>query len=487
MLVGLVLPAYMIRKLGQEAYGVWVLTFSLIDFAWIVDLGTGTAVQMYAARHHARRATGKLNELVNTGLVCCAVLAALVLAAVVALAPKVPDFFHVPEVFRRDAMVLFLLVGGSFAHSEVLRVFNASLEGLQRFDLVNMLRVTVMAVRATVCMGLLYWGAGLVALGVVTALSEAATYWLYYLAFRRLQPEFRFSTRLVKRAVFKELVGYVRHSAVAGISGVLAGFSAPVIIARYRPISEVGYFGIVSRIVQQFAVLADRASTVTASRTAHLSELGQRERIVSLSVYANRYMLCLFLPVASLLLLYGREIIALWINPETAERCMPLVPVIVLGTMFARAGQSASGAMLFGLAKHQWYSWAMLAEAGLSIGMSLVLVRDGGMVAVAYVFFGLMAVNRGLFTPWLLCRHTGANWGAYMWGVYGRPILVTAPVFGLAYWLKPRWLPGQHWGELVAAGVLVGGCFLVLAVRFCLTQEHRRQAWGWLAQRLPKS
>ena len=51
-------------------------------------------------------------------------------------------------------------------------------------------------------------------------------------------------------------------------------------------------------------------------------------------------------------------------------------------------------------------------------------------------------LNRGFFTPWLLCRHLGAPLGSYLRAIYVRPVVTALPVLGAVYWLKPM-LPGH--------------------------------------------
>src|SRR5450432_4474773 len=43
--IGLLLSPYIIRKLGPERYGIWVLVFSLVEYLWFFDLGFNTSVR----------------------------------------------------------------------------------------------------------------------------------------------------------------------------------------------------------------------------------------------------------------------------------------------------------------------------------------------------------------------------------------------------------------------------------------------------------
>src|SRR5437879_4821627 len=68
LIVGLVLSRYIVRKLGAERYGIWVLVFSILDYFWFFDLGLNTAVTNFCARYLATREPEKINEVINTAL-----------------------------------------------------------------------------------------------------------------------------------------------------------------------------------------------------------------------------------------------------------------------------------------------------------------------------------------------------------------------------------------------------------------------------------
>ena len=43
LVTGFLLSPYLIRKLGPEGYGIWALSFSLVEYYWLLDLGFRSA------------------------------------------------------------------------------------------------------------------------------------------------------------------------------------------------------------------------------------------------------------------------------------------------------------------------------------------------------------------------------------------------------------------------------------------------------------
>ena len=53
ILVGVFLSPYIVHRLGDEAYGVWVLIFSLTGYYGLFDLGIRSSIVRYVAKYSA--------------------------------------------------------------------------------------------------------------------------------------------------------------------------------------------------------------------------------------------------------------------------------------------------------------------------------------------------------------------------------------------------------------------------------------------------
>jgi O-antigen/teichoic acid export membrane protein len=473
--IAVVLPRYMIRKLGDETYGIWILAFSLIEYTWLFDFGLTPAVQYYTAVYHAKNDRQRFNEVVNTSFFFFSILALLMCLAVAAVHTKVPLLFRVPADRQHDFAMLFLMVGIGFANAQWLRVFGSCLEGLQRFDVSNRIRMAAVLLRAILTFLLLYLEAGLLSIGLVTVGCQMLTYWLYYASFRKVHPGFEFRRDSIKLSVLKALLGYSGYALVAGVSSVTLNVGPPTLVGLFRPVAEVGYYNIAYRLTQQFMALVERGVAVVSPKAAELSAIGGAEGIAVLSVHANRYGVMAFLPVTIMLLLYGQQVVGLWIDAATAAKAGPLIPFFALAALFAQAGQGATAAMLFGLNRHKWYSWGLLGEVVLGTVGSLFLVKSHGMLAVCTLFSLLMLINRGIFAPVLICRYTNKSVTSFLSYIFARPLAAAAVTMGAGYLLKTTVWPGRTWGELIAACLTIGMAYAALAFFYCVPKAHRER------------
>ena len=161
--------------------------------------------------------------------------------------------------------------------------------------------------------------------------------------------------------------------------------------------------------------------------------------------------------------------------------------VMAAASAFAIAGQQNSSAILYGLGSHRLFSRGLVAEAVVGMALMIWALPIYGLFGVAVISAGLMSINRGLFTPWLICQRLSLSFVTYMTGIYARPLAVAVPVIGLAWALGRAGLDGSSWGELITLGLLLTPVYYGLAFLFALLPEHRREFKAWAGARMAQA
>src|SRR5437016_14554383 len=66
--VGIFLSPFILHRLGDEAFGIWVLIFSVTGYYGLFDLGIRSSIIRYVAKYTATDDQDQLNRLVNTAM-----------------------------------------------------------------------------------------------------------------------------------------------------------------------------------------------------------------------------------------------------------------------------------------------------------------------------------------------------------------------------------------------------------------------------------
>ena len=68
VLVGIFLSPFILHRLGDAAYGIWVLIFSVTGYYGLFDLGIRSSIIRYVSKYTATGDKEKLAQFVNTAL-----------------------------------------------------------------------------------------------------------------------------------------------------------------------------------------------------------------------------------------------------------------------------------------------------------------------------------------------------------------------------------------------------------------------------------
>jgi O-antigen/teichoic acid export membrane protein len=483
LITGFLLSPYLFRKLGPEGYGIWALAFSLVEYYWLLDLGVRSATAKYVAHYWATEEPGKVSEVMSTAVSYSCLIALLMLGLVALAVPYMEMFFHISARYHESFRQLLMLTTLSWCLGVVFNLFSAAVEAVQRFDVTNRIAIITTGFRAVVWTGTLYLGYGIVALGIVTVLSQCIMYALNYYYFRKVLPACRISLKLAGGAMLKQMWRFGIHTFVQTVSTMGLNQGPPILIAHFLPTEFVGFYNLPVRLLQYTVEFIGRLGVVTNVNAAELSARGESQRLNKLAVYTNRYCLVIFMPLAILLWTHGNQFFRIWIGSEGAKQAAPLLPILLIGYVLAIVAQFSSSMLLVGLGKHQRYAKGLFVEAILAVTILWFVVPRWGIIGAAWTCSVLMILNRGFFAPWLVSKTLSLSFGRYMGAIYVRPLLAAAPVLAVAYLLRATLLTGANLLQLFAAGAIIGGLYYSLAFPFCMDREHRALVWAWLARK----
>src|SRR5271157_708182 len=92
--VGIFLSPYILHRLGDTAFGLWILIFSATGYYGLFDLGIRSSIVRYVAKYSATGEQEELNRLVNSALFSYSGI------GILAMAITVVTSFYVTAIFR---------------------------------------------------------------------------------------------------------------------------------------------------------------------------------------------------------------------------------------------------------------------------------------------------------------------------------------------------------------------------------------------------
>src|SRR5580692_1665821 len=130
VLIGVFLSPFILHRLGDAAFGIWVLIFSVTGYYGVFDLGIRSSVVRFVSKFSATKDIESLARVINTSLFAYAIIGAVAMLLTLLGVYFVDSIFKIPRDFLGTARWVFLIAGTSIALGFPLGVFGGALEGL---------------------------------------------------------------------------------------------------------------------------------------------------------------------------------------------------------------------------------------------------------------------------------------------------------------------------------------------------------------------
>jgi len=452
--VGFFLSPFILHRLGDDAFSLWVLIFSLTGYYGLLDLGIRSSIVRYVAKFTATQDQDKLQDFLSTSVAFYAVvsLLALLLTGV--------GFFHLQSLFRitpgflGSARLLFALAGAGVALSFPLTVFAAVLEGLQKFAWLHLSQVGLTLFRGLFILIVLTRGGGLVAIGAITVGMNFLGYLIFlWMALRALPV--RLSTRYVSGHAFWQMLSYSAFAFVILLAEKLRFQSDPILIGALLSSSSIAYFSIASKLVEYSTSAVRSMAVIFTPMSSQLHAAGDTRRLRQTLVAGNRACALIIFPLCLILVVLGRSIIEAWVGARYLSSYSVLVLLAVPKTLYL--AQSTSTRILLGIGRHRALAAVLLLEGGVNFALTILLLPRFGIIGAALGTAIPLTLTSVLFLPWHACRELDIPLGNFLKQAYKLPLTLCAPFAAVLLLMKQNF-PTHHDGSLViqiaSAGML---------------------------------
>jgi O-antigen/teichoic acid export membrane protein len=432
MLAGFIVAPYLVHQLGDAGYGLWILIASMTGYFGLLDLGVRGSVGRYIAFYRARGEQEGVNQVLSTAVAILLGVGVLALIATAAAVPLFHRLFDVPIEQQNAATWAIIIVGINLALTFPVSVFDGVLWGHERFDLLNMIDIPTAIIRTALSFLLVHGPEDLTSLALLTLGTTLANELAkVYLSFR-ISPGLRVNRLHVRKQSAAQLYGYGLWHFLLSVSRQVNLQVAPLLVGSLLTVAVVTPFSIAARLIGyagQFIVSATGVFTPVAT-ALHAKEehAGQKKLFITGGQWCTAFALYMCI----LLVLLGRPLMALWIDPDMATGAILLLVILTAGE-FLPISQWLTYSMILGMAKHRLSAIVNLAEGLVAVVAAILLVRPMGVVGVCIAFAVAGFICRGVFQVVYGCYLIKVPLSQYLVEAMLRPVLAAVIPTALLY------------------------------------------------------
>lgn len=467
-IVAFFLTPFILHRLGDSGYGLWVLVSAFTGYYGILDFGLRSAILRYVARYAAVEDWENLGRVLTTTLAAYAVIAVVIVFVTIVAAWKFELLFHVPSNWTNSAKLLVLVFGIGSAVGVPLGAFAGILEGLQQFAWINIVQVISSALRALLIVVFLSEGYGLVTLALITVGLNLAGSLVYVTVTFHICPQLTVRSSYAQLSTFQTLVGFGVVVFWIGIAQQFRFQTDAIVIGGFVSVQAISLFAIAGKLVAYTTEAVQVTAQVFTPMFSHYDATDNLDQLRRTLVVGNRYSSFVMLPLAAILLVLGRSIIRVWVGPAYLSSYTVLAILTVPTTLYLV--QAASTKVLYGMARHRPLAIVLFAEGVANLVLSIVLSKPYGINGVALGTAFPLACTSLFFLPVHLCRTLQLRLRDYLRAAYFYPILLAVP-FGFTLWITERVVQARNYAQLLFELVINGAIYVALVSIYVYRKE----------------
>lgn len=387
-LVGILVVPVMLKMLGQDSYGLWIVATSMSGIVAAFDFGLYWSVCRVVAsdtngreRENAEFVNSAGNVYVLLGIAGCVILGGAGLFS--------ESLLHLPPVQRDSGIIVFWLVGAAFCADRIHAFGCAVLAGTRRFRLINTVTV-ITAIAWGVCVVAALANGCTVAMIaalhlVVTVVKSVLT--LYLVA--RFSPGYRFRPGFLMWSALRRHAQFALSSLLIDLFGNITWNSAPLLIGLMIGSAPSVPYHIGQKLPLAVSAMSWKAAEVMFPAASESRDDLARSR--NLLWFGSRWILALVLPASALLFVAAPNLLHAWLGtpPPGSVTILRILSV----TLLADAISVAPLHLLWGRGAIRAIAVIYVALGTAVVVLSVIFIGSFGAVGAAWGLLVPLAVS----------------------------------------------------------------------------------------------
>jgi len=471
LLVNFASTPYLMKSLGEDAFGIQVLVNVVIGYLALMDLGIGLPLIKYLAEDKAKGDIQSASELLSTTLVLYIGLGLVGMLVTMAFSDYLASsFFAIPDHFRDESKTVFQLAAAGFFASLIMGWGRSVAMGLQRYEVAYAISALSSVLGVGVGLYLIYTGFGVVGYVSSKVFFLFAAGLAYYTIYKVFLPKYNISFRFNRSAMLR-IRSYLTYGIIhRGVTG-FAGSIDKTLLGIWVGTASVGLYSLPYMLTSAVSYALHYTLSFVFPASSELHSTGQHERLRELFVNSTRFLVAescmVFLPF----FLLGDVFLNLWVGNEVAEKIIPVFYLLSLAVFIQVVLTSLIDCVMIGIGRIEQYTGYTVVRLMLFALLCTLFISKYDMMGAAEAML-LTGIVDIIYFVWVMKKHLMISIVSLLISAYLRPIFISMIVGLLLYQLHYMI---ESWAALLLALFCIELVTCILFY-FCevLTKEEKK-------------
>jgi O-antigen/teichoic acid export membrane protein len=385
LLVAVFAIPQLIKGLGTDRFGILTLAWMVLSYFSLFDLGLGRALtQLVAEKLGKESGEEEIPALVGTASFLMLILGLVGTLVFVILSPAIVyNVLKIPTELRSETVVAFYLLSASVPLITSTAGTVGILSALQRFDLINAVRIPLGLLMFLGPVLVLPFSQSLVpviaVLLAIRFLAWGIYIWLCLHAMPSLQHQIQFN-----KALLVPLLKFGGWMTVTNIVGPLMIYMDRFLIGGLISVTAVAYYTTPYEVVTKLWLIPGSLVSVLfpAFSTSFVQEPLRAKQMFNRGV---KYIFLILFPITLIIVTFANEGLTLWIGKDFAQNSTLVLQWLAVGILINSLSQ-VPFALIQGVGRPDITAKFHFIELPFYLLILWKFTTDFGIVGAAYAW-----------------------------------------------------------------------------------------------------
>ena len=466
LLIGLLYTPWMIRSIGKENYGLYVLATSIISL-FVFDFGLGNAVTRFVSKYIAECKLDKINNFLGqiTKLyLSLDVFFLLILTSV---------YFFIPDIYRELSSaeiekfkVIYAIAACYSVISFPFIPLNGILTAYEKFiqlKLCDLFNKIFIVITMAIC---LLNGYGLYALVLVNAISGIITIILKLVILK--QKTFAYPNLKYKNnQEFREVASYSGWVTITALAQRLIFNIAPTILGMVAGSAEIALFGIASTFEAYVFTFANVLNGLFLPRVTQVT-VKDENGILPLMVKVGRIQILIIGLLIIGFIAIGKDFLNLWLGNDFESAYISILFLIIPSFFYLPQLIGSNAVLAQNKVKKQAIVFSFMGLFNLVVGYFLSKMYGAiGFSVSIFMAYTIRTIGMDIIFKKDLNIDVISFFKQSFISMSPALIIATVIAVGLCFFKVDSWL------LLFAKAVIITLIYICLFLVFCLNKTEK--------------
>jgi len=330
VLVNFLTVPFIVRMLGNDSYGVLMLSASVIGYFSLMDINVTAGSIRYIAEYHAKNDINKVNEVISLSLFVYAVLGILGAALLyMSVDLFLMDILKIPPDIKEVSRKVFHLASFGFFLGLVNNALSSIPKAVHRFDIAAKIEIGFGILLAVLTVVLLYMGFNLLSVVILRLVILFLDCITRFITAKKIIPYARLVSS-ISRDTVQKIVSFSGYAFLSKIAGTIALNTDRLVIGALISSAAVTLYTVPFMLVSKLMNISYRLSMIMFPVASEMGSMGQREELKKIYIVLSRHIFFLNIALTTILCLFSRQILQLWMGDDFARQTYIILILISL-------------------------------------------------------------------------------------------------------------------------------------------------------------